>query len=333
MPVRWWSATGGGILLLATVALAGPRARVDGVVEPVSVPRDVDAWLRESEASFPDLRPGDRKAVVWAGERGVATDVAVVYLHGFSADRHELDPVPARIARSLGANIFYTRLAGHGRDGPAMGAVSAGDWLQDTEEALSVGRRIGRRILLMGTSTGGTLATWAAARERWRPELVAVVLVSPNFGVRDGRADMLLWPWGGLLARMVAGPERCFEPANADHRRHWTTCYPTRALPPMMALVDHVRSLDPSLIVTPVLVLYSPDDEVVDPGATERAFAGFASPTKRMTSVEGSDEGEHHVLAGAILSPAYDDVVVDEVLDFVAPLRERDADNEENGLR
>ncbi len=326
MPVRWWSATGGGILLLATVALAGPRARVDGAVEPVSVPQDVDAWLRESEASIPHLRPGERKAVVWAGERGVATDVAVVYLHGFSADRHEIDPVPEEVARALGANLFYTRLTGHGRDGPALAEATADDWLQDTEEAMAVGRRIGRRVVLMGTSTGGTLATWAAEQERWRPDLLALILVSPNYGVRDGRARMLLWPWGGLLARLLVGGERCFTPANPAQARHWTTCYPTRALLPMVALVAYVRGSDPRRIETPVLLLYSPDDEVVDPGETERFFARFAATRKRMEVVEGSPEGDHHVLAGDILSPGSTARVIGLVLDFLAPLAPLEAD-------
>lgn len=323
----------GAAAALVAVVLLGPRVRVDDDVRPVEVPQDVDAWLRASEDSVRDLRPGDQKEVVWAHADRRATEVSVVYLHGFSADRHELDPVPGLIARALDANLYYTRLAGHGRDGSAMGGVTVHDWLEDTEEALAVGRRIGGRVLLIGTSTGGALATWAAAQERWRPGLLAVVLVSPNFGVRDGRADMLLWPWGGLLARIVAGPERCFEPANAEHRRHWTTCYPTRALLSMMALVDHVRSLDLTLIVTPTLVLYSPDDAVVDPGATERMFAGFASPTKRIEQVEGSAAGEHHVLAGDILSAAFNDTVVADVLEFLRTLRTGEANNEADTLR
>jgi esterase/lipase len=315
--------------VLAAVVLLGPRARVDPEVHPLlppADPADVDGWLRASEDSVPDLRPGDAKEVVWADAQGAVTDVAVVYLHGFSADRHELDPVPADIARALGANLFYARLSGHGRDGAAMGGATAHDWLQDTEEALAVGRRIGRRVVLVGTSTGGTLATWAATRERWRPDLLAVVLISPNFAVRDERADMLLWPWGGLIARLVAGPERCFEPANERHRRHWTTCYPTRALLPMMALVHHVRSLDPTRIVTPTLVLYSPDDQVVDPRATERHFAGVGAPVKRIVGVQGSAAGEHHVLAGDILSPNDNDTVTAEVLAFVRLLLPSEAD-------
>lgn len=320
MPVRPGPAAAGGLLLLAVVAVAGPTVHVDGAVHPVEVPTDVDGWLRAAEDRVGGIRPGDRKEVVWAGMPGSTTDVAVVYLHGFSADRHELDPVAADVGEALGANVFYTRLTGHGRDGAAMALATADDWLQDTEEAMAVGRRIGRHVVLVGTSTGGTLATWAAAQDRWRTDLLAVILVSPNFGVRDRRARVLLWPWGGLVARILVGDERCFRPANPAQERHWTTCYPTGALRQMMALVEHVRHLDPGRIDTPALVLYSPDDQVVDPGETERLFHGLASTRKRMEVVEGSPQGDHHVLAGDILSPGSTEDVVHRILDFLAPL-------------
>ncbi|MGD8320012.1 MAG: alpha/beta fold hydrolase [Gemmatimonadota bacterium] len=310
-----------GALALAAVALLGPRARVEDRVRPVTLPADLDAYLSAEEARVPGVRPGDAKTIIWLDSMTRArTPVAVVYLHGFSADRHEIDPVPRRVARALGGNLYYTRLAGHGRDGAAMGDVSAGDWLQDVEEAMAIGRRLGERVVLMGTSTGGTLAVWAAAQDRWKPDLAALVLLSPNFGPRDSRARMLLWPWGKLLARVVVGPERCFRALNPEQQRHWTTCYPTRALLPMMALVDYVRRRDPRKVTTPVLVLYAPEDGVVDPGETRRVFEAMASDPKRMEVLKGSGDPEHHVLAGDILSPGTTDEVTRAILDFVGPL-------------
>lgn len=307
------------VLLFAAVALLGPRARVDeaGVV-PVSPDWDLSAWVASREARVPGIRPGDGKEIVWADPAAPAhTELSVVYVHGFSADRHELSPTVERVAEALGANLFLTRLTGHGRDGAAMGEATAADWLQDVEEALTVGGRLGSRVVLVGASTGATLAVWAAAQERWRDRLAALVVVSPNFGVRDRNAGILLWPWGGLLARAVAGPERCFEPQNAEHARHWTTCYPTRALLPMMALVDHVRGMDLARVRAPLLVLYAPEDAVVDAGAIEAHFLRFGSDRKVLLAVEGSGDPSHHVLAGDILSPGTTDEVVDHILDFL----------------
>jgi len=315
------------VALVAVVALAGPRARVGGTVSPVEPEWDLEAWLARREARVPGVREGDGKAIVWADPRAPShTPLAVVYLHGFSADRHELSPVPERVAAELGANLFLTRLAGHGGDGAALGGATATDWLQDTEEALTVGSRLGSRVVLVGTSTGATLALWAAAQERWRDRLAALVLVSPNLGPRDGSAEVLLWPWGGVLARLLVGPERCFPPLNEGQARHWTTCYPTRALLPMMALVDHVRGQDPAAVRTPVLVLYSPEDQVVDARRTEALFPRLGSARKELVVVEGSDDPAHHVLAGDIVSPGGTDAAVARIADFVKSLQ-----MEENG--
>jgi alpha-beta hydrolase superfamily lysophospholipase len=244
--------------------------------------------------------------------------VSVVYVHGFSADPHELDPVPQRLADSLGANLFVTRLAGHGlTEGAGLADVTVTDWLRDTEEAMAIGARLGGKVVLVGTSIGGTLAVWAAAASRRRDHLTALVVVSPNFGLRDGSAELLLWPWGGLLARLVVGEERCWTPVNAEQERHWTTCYPTRALLPMMALVDLVRRTDLSRVTAPTLVLFSSQDQVVDPDETRRRIATFGSATRTLVEITGDGDPAHHVLAGDILSPGSTDRVVAEMLAFV----------------
>ena len=141
---------------VALVILFGPRVVVNETTEPVVVPDDVSAWLDESEAQVSGLREGEGKEVVWFDSVGARTARSVVYVHGFSADRHELDPIPQVLADSLGANLFFTRLTGHGRDNDAMGEATVQDWFQDIAEAVAVGRRLGDEVILLGTSTGGT---------------------------------------------------------------------------------------------------------------------------------------------------------------------------------
>lgn len=306
---------------LVAAGLLGPRGRVRGSVDSVELPEDLDAYLDAGEARVTGIRPGDEKGIVWNDPAEKArTPLVVVYLHGFSADRHEIDPVPARVAGALGANLYFARLTGHGRNGQAMAEASADDWLRDAEEAMAIGARLADHVVLIGTSTGGTLALWTAAQERWRKRLLALVLVSPNLGPRDPAARVLLWPWGGLIARSIVGRERCFEPANERQGRHWTTCYPTGALVPMMALTEHVRSMAPNLVRVPTLVFYSPDDQVVDAGRVRTFFSGLAAEPKELVPVSGSGDPEHHVLTGDILSPQTNGRVVDDILRFLTPL-------------
>lgn len=312
---------------LLLLILSGPRARMEERwVEPAlpDSARGLEALARHldsTEASVPSLRPGDAKGVFWADPDAPSrTPVALVYLHGFSADRHEMEPVISELAAELGANAYFTRLRGHGRDGSAMGEARAEAWLDDTAEAVAIGSRLGERVVLVGTSTGGTLATWAATRPEARERIDAIVLVSPNFQPRDRSSRILLLPWGGVLARAVVGPERCFEAVNEGQERHWTTCYPTSALLPMMALVERVRTTPLDDVEVPFLLIYSPDDSVVDAGETMAVLNGLLEGRLRGHVVEGSTDPAQHVLAGDILSPGTNDEVRGVMRDFIVDI-------------
>jgi len=318
IPGRRGAVALGAVALLALGVAAGPRPAVEDVwTEPVVSP-DVDAYLAAREAAVHGLKPGEAKAVVWADPAARhVTPLSVVYLHGFSADRHEVEPLVTDLARDLSANAYFARLAGHGGDGAALGEATVADWLADVAEAVAIGDRIGERVVVVGTSTGGTLALWVAVRPESAGRVAALVLISPNLGLRDRAARVLTWPWGGLVARAVVGSERCFEPEGREQELHWTVCYPTRALLPMAALVRHVRSLDLSDVRVPTLVVYSRNDQVVDTGETERLLAGLGESGPSTVLVEGSGDPAHHVVAGSIMSPETTDRVREGILDFL----------------
>ncbi len=300
------------------VVALGPRVRVEERWTEPALGEDVDAYLAAAELRVSGIRAGDERGIVWLDpETRQRTPLAVVYLHGYSADRHELEPVVSDLAVELGANLYFARLAGHGRDGPAMAEATVEDWFDDTAEAIAIGEAIGESVVLVGTSTGGTLAAWAAARDEALERISALVLVSPNFHPVARSSRVLLYPWGGLLARVIVGRERCFTPDNEAQERHWTTCYPTRALLPMMALVEHVRTMDLSGIVARTLVVYDPGDMVVDSEETERVVATMSGTRAMAVTYEGTRDPSRHVLAGDILSPESNDEVRRVILEFL----------------
>ena len=279
---------------------------------------EIEPWLEARESAVTGIRPGDAAAIAWADPSAPSrTPVSIVYLHGFSADRHEMEPVLSTLGRDVGANVVFARLRGHARDGAAMAEATVEAWLDDTAAAFAMGSALGDRVVLVGTSTGGTLAVWAAARPEAGERLAALVLVSPNFQPADRTSRVLLLPWGATLARLVVGSERCFEPENEAQERHWTTCYPTSALTTMMALVEHVRTMDLTGVRTPTLVLYNPDDRVVDAKETLRVVAGMSGTEPELRVVSATSDPSKHVLAGDILSPQSNEEVLATVLAFL----------------
>src|SRR5262249_3665863 len=154
----------------------------------VAAAPDLDRYLREGEARHPDVKPDQAKTIQWNDpETHRRTALAIVYLHGFSASRRDISPVIETLAGGLHANAFLTRLAAHGLVSPVeFATVRAQDWFDDAREALAIGKRLGEHVILIGTSTGALLATMAALEDN-SSAIAALVLLSPNFGIRDRR--------------------------------------------------------------------------------------------------------------------------------------------------
>ncbi|MFM2356929.1 MAG: hypothetical protein RLZZ528_2665, partial [Pseudomonadota bacterium] len=211
--LRWvgWASAALAVAL-GTLWVLGPREPVDLTLrfDAAGLPADLDAYLASTEAMMGDVTPGAGKRIVWAGTPGAVTDIAVVYVHGFSATSEEIRPVPDNVARALKANLFYTRLAGHGLPGERLAGPTVQDWMDDMAEALAIGQRIGRKVIVIATSTGGTLAAEAALHPDLKGKIAGIAFVSPNFGLNSRAAMILTWPAVRRWGPVVAGPERCF---------------------------------------------------------------------------------------------------------------------------
>jgi alpha-beta hydrolase superfamily lysophospholipase len=308
------------VALLAFAGLSGPLfpftpqpSAIRDVVENVP---DLDLYLARREAQHADVKPEQGKTIIWSHPATRSkTPLSLVYIHGFSASRKDIAPVIETLAGTLGANAFLTRLAAHGRTTPAeFAAVTAQDWLDDAREALAVGRRIGRRVVLIGTSTGALLAAMAALEDN-SSDIAALVLLSPNFGLRDWRAKFISGPLGRALARFVLGKEHSFHPDSIGHAEFWTTHYPSQAVVALMDLLNHARSIDLGKLKMPVLVIYTDQDTVVDVAAIRDRFDEIQAPTKLIFDLP---EASRHELTGDALAPETVQPVVQRILQFLA---------------
>lgn len=324
---KWFKAITGALALVAlliAVYLAGPRNEFGA---PTATPRAqapldltaLDAWLAAQEATVPGIKAGNAKGIVWAQKPGQKTPWAVVYLHGFSASRLETAPLTGQVAQSLSANVFYTRLTGHGLPGAAMGEAKVQDWLADAQEALTIGRQLGDRVLVISCSTGATLATWLEVNGP-KTGVAGHVFVSPNFGPKDERADLINGPWGHQIAFALLGQERAHTPASDAEKQAWTGSYPTRSLFPMMALVKATRESPLERFTAPVMLLYSAEDKTVEPLLSLAALGRFSSSNKHLVKVDYSEAKGQHVLAGEIRAPAATAPMAHSILQWVATL-------------
>ena len=294
------------ILLLGAAWLFGPRTVVDTTTtfDPKALGADLDAYLESSEATIPGIQPNQHKEIVWTDPVTRAkTPIAIVYIHGFSASPQEMRPLPDMIAADLKANLFLTRLFGHGTTTRPMADVSVNAWVNDFAEAIAIGERLGDRVVVMGTSTGGALATWAAVQPAFKDRIDAVVLCSPNYGVKAFGSSLLTMPFARELAHLVMGETRSFEPGNDLQRAYWTTTYPVDAILPMAEIVKLAVDAPVEQATMPALFLLSPEDQVVEPANTRRMAARWGG-SHELIEVQGVEDPSKHVLAGKAMSPS-----------------------------
>lgn len=286
----------------------------------IAVPENIDEYLRKQEAAAAakfGITGGAEKRVVWAREPGQRSEYVLVYLHGFSATRQEIAPVPELIAKELQANLFETRLSGHGREQQQLADISAEEWMRDGAEALAIAKGLGDKIILMGTSTGATVAL-AMARHPDFASVHGLVLVSPNFGPAGAGSGITTGPYGPQLARLILGERRSWVAANPLQEKYWSTDYPTTSIVEMMRLVNLAVTLTPEAETPKAMLVYSPQDDVVSVSKLLAGFDTLPAERKKIHKVDEPKSLSPHVLTGDILAPGTSSDIAELVSAFIA---------------
>ena len=313
-----------GIILLALVFRFAPRPRLDPSVPPTQVPDipvpELPDWLADHEAGHSAVIDGAEATIHWADEPQVA-DLCLLYVHGFSATRQETAPLTGRIAEAMGANVVYTRLAGHGLSDAAMQA-SAEHWLQSMVDCWEIASRIGRRVVIIATSTGAPLSVWLNQHVVSRDQVHSFIFLSPNFRIRNPFGFLLTWPWAESWVPLLAGREHSWEPENELAGRYWTSRYSTQAVIEMQKVVDwaHRHQLDAGDV--PLATLYMEGDPTIDHAAAVAFHENWGSETKTLHQVTVDAENPQHVFAGEITAPHRVDWTVARCLEFLRSVPE-----------
>jgi pimeloyl-ACP methyl ester carboxylesterase len=221
----------------------------------------LEKYITVKEASRP-VKVDNQARIIWAGDSlKTVTPYVIIYLHGFSASSEEGEPTHRDIARKFGCNLLLTRLAEHGlTTGQPMLGLTADRLWNSALEYYAIGKKLGKKVILMGTSTGGTLALKMAAEF---PDIAAVILYSPNIEMNNRKAWLYNKPWGLQIAREVSGgDEVVLKNSEPFYRRYWYDHYRIEALVQLEELLE--SSMTPETfkrVKQPVLLLYYYKDE------------------------------------------------------------------------
>ena len=297
------------LLLLIGVYFLGPTPPSPQLSKELPViPADAAAlenFVRSHEAMH-KLKPGNEARIVWLHDSlKEKTEYALVYLHGFSACQQEGDPVHIDFAKKFGCNLFLSRLEDHGVDtSEPLATVTADKLWNSAKEAYAIGKQLGQKVILMATSTGGTLALKLAAEY---PAIAGLILLSPNIAINDGSAWMLNNHWGLQIARLVKGDHIHAKDSTEIYKQYWNQTYCTESVVQLEELLEEtMKESTFKKITQPTLLLYYYKDEkhqdaVVKVVAMKRMFTQLSTSATMKRQVAIPNAGDH-VIGSSIKS-------------------------------
>jgi pimeloyl-ACP methyl ester carboxylesterase len=308
----------GVIFLVAGLYFLGPRMDYDPIqteIQLLDVPLTaIESYVAKKEDTVTQLKEDNEAMIIWADSIR-QTEWSLVYLHGFSASRKEGNPIHRNIASRYGMNLYLSRLSGHGIDDPdSFLELTPSDFLNSAKEAIAIGQLIGKNVVVMSCSTGGTLAIPLAAEN---PEMIdALIFYSPNIEIYDPNARLLGGPWGMQLAKMILGDYRIIEGnIGNEFEQYWTSTYRTEGVVALQYLLN--MTMKPSyfeaLKQPYFLGYYYKDDENQDKVVSVEAMINFdeqtSTPSNQKRVIPFSNVG-NHVMAGSLKSDDIESVQI-----------------------
>lgn len=291
----------GVFIILLGIYLAGPGWHLIYApdltpISPLLTAESAEVFVKAKESKFSNIKENNNSHILWSNGLQQKTKYALVYLHGFSASPKEISPVLEESSKKLNANVYFPRLSGHGLNNDFMEKLNSDQLFQDAEESYHIGQALGEKIVLVGTSTGASLATWLASRH---PDIAAMILLSPNMGIRDPKGFLAAGPLGYWITSLIVGPYYEWIPKRPDQSQFWTSRYSARGINAMMNVVHEVTDLAFDKIQTPSLIFWTPQDKVVNIKKSLSILNNLGSEKKIFIEFTTAE----HVLAGHITAP------------------------------
>jgi len=291
-----------GILLLYFIGPTPDTPEYNANLPKIPSIEQVENYVGNKESTF-DIKPGNKAEIVWWDSlEKTQTDVAIVYLHGFTASPEEGAPVHREIAKQFGCNLYLARLSEHGLicDEPLLNLTAEGLW-ESAKEAYAIGKALGKEVIIMSTSTGGTLALKLAATY---PEIKGLINYSPNIEINDPAAFLLNDPWGLQIAGLVfKGDYRTID-SDEDYRKYWYDRYRLEAIVQLQELVETAATGNTfAKVICPVFngVYYKDkdhQDNTVRVDAIRRMHEQLGTPQNKKQLVEFPNAGGHVIAYG-----------------------------------
>jgi alpha-beta hydrolase superfamily lysophospholipase len=315
------------VLVIASIILIVPLLFIVGVTLPylfntikvsfpeIAIGKDVERYITEKELDFKNTDAKAKKKIIWNDDTKIKTEYSIVYLHGSFATGYQQEDVLVKVAEKLKANLFISRLAGHGSGFESTKNVKAENFLEDAAEAISVGNKIGEKVILMGFSAGGSFALMAAKDMKMLEKVSHLVLIAP-------------WTPKLSLPYFIAATGLFFKSnykfnfpgyfslPNKEWDPFWVNEF-HRTLPKQLWKAAYSgRNLEFPNTNLPLLVFYEEKDKVVKAEGVKKIFKEWKGPKKIINNNTNLGGFNYHDIIGILNSPQ-DELFVEEINNWI----------------
>lgn len=202
---------------------------------------EMEDSLNQSEYYTKGIKDDNEARIIWFDStEKKKTAVAIVYLHGFTASQEEGNPIHKMIAERYGCNLYLARLNYHGiASENELKFMTPEGLYNDAKQAIAIGNKLGDEVIVMSTSTGGTLALFYAA---YHDDLKGLINYSPNIRIKQKSSYLLDKPWGLQLARLTYQSNYKIDECDDYDVKYWNCKTRLEAVIELQALVDHTMT-------------------------------------------------------------------------------------------
>ncbi len=208
-------------------------------------------------------------------------EYGILLLHGFTSSPYEMKYL-IKLLKGKGFTIAAPLLKGHGTKPEDLADCKWYDWFEDAKQALFKMRKTCDKIVVIGLSTGASLALHLAAHY----QIEGVVALSPALFLKEKKAKFVFYvPSIIKFRKKKNGPDIRDEAEKQKAVTYHKT--PLSAAREVMHLYEHIK-MDLPDMYSPLLVIQSRQDHVVDFKSAEWVYEHSSSSVKQFLKLEKS---------------------------------------------
>ena len=233
--------------------------------EKVEIIGNIENYIFEKESMIENIAPKAIKRIIWQDQLiKSATEYSIIFIHGFSVTSYIHEESVMKFANALNANVFFTRLSGHGVPYEGLNKLTAANMLKDTAEAIEIGSQIGNKVILIGHSLGGALSTLISEDVNFQKKIDGVVLFAPG---NSGITKMIsLMAFAALFLNKIENdPFETFQlPVDQNWDKYFTTTLDTSVIFEISKIIMATDKVDYQSITMPLIIFYDENDILVN---------------------------------------------------------------------